>query len=169
MPSTKQFTLKYLFTITPWFGALHSYHYRLCHAYTPTQSTTHLHKHAHTCTWGCAHAYKHAHHSIVLTWGETFKKNSLIISGQVAFPHNLMKYMYTLRYNLQYFFFFFYFSSVFYVYIKMNKPCIYFCTYSCALHKVTLPSTKSNSMCDSKLGIAGQEESAWYVLWHIYY
>ena len=112
MPSTKQFTLKYLFTITPWFRALHSYHYRLCHAYTPTQSTTRLHKHAHTCTWGCAHAYKHAHHSIVLTWGETFKKNSLIISGQVAFPHNLMKYMYTLRYNLQYFFFFLLFFSI---------------------------------------------------------
>ena len=82
----KQFTLKYIFTITQSSGALHSCHYRLCHAYTPT----------HISMSPCAPGDVHMHTTqlYLLGGGGLLKNNSLIISGQVVFPHNTMKYIY---------------------------------------------------------------------------
>lgn len=106
----------------------------------------------------CAPGDVHMHTTQLYLLGEKLlKNNNLIISGQVIFPHNTMKYTYTSCYNLQSFFFCT-FLLLFYVYTNMNKPCIHFCTYACALHQVTLPSTKSNWMCSSKRNIAGQEK-----------
>jgi len=80
----KQFTLKYIFTITQLSGALHSRHYRLCHAYTPT----------HISMSPCAPGNVHMHTTQLYLLGEkVLKNNSLIISGQVVSPHNTMKYI----------------------------------------------------------------------------